>query len=140
MSDVPTVGVEEEFLLVDPRTGEPAPRNTAVAQGAEGRGVTRQLELFSCQVETTSSVARTSSQLREELIRLRRTAAQAAEATGVRLLALGLPPATPHEFPVTDTKRYRRIGAQFGMIAHEQKASADVTSTCRCPTGRPPST
>ena len=26
MSDLPTVGAEEEFLLVDPRTGEPAPR------------------------------------------------------------------------------------------------------------------
>jgi carboxylate-amine ligase len=33
---------------------------------------------------------------------------------------LGLPPATPHEFPVTDTERYQRIGAQFGMVAHEQ--------------------
>jgi len=120
MSDLPTVGAEEEFLLVDPRTGEPAPRNTAVAQEAERRGVTLQLELSSCQVETTSSVASTSAQLGEELIRLRRTAAQAAEATGVRLLALGLPPATPREFPVTETERYRRIGAQFGMIAHEQ--------------------
>jgi carboxylate-amine ligase len=91
-----------------------------VAQEAERRGVTLQLELSSCQVETTSSVASTSAQLGEELIRLRRTAAQAAEATGVRLLALGLPPATPHEFPVTDTERYQRIGAQFGMVAHEQ--------------------
>lgn len=120
MSDLPTVGAEEEFLLVDPRTGEPAPHNAAVAQEAEHRGVTLQLELSSCQVETTSSVASSSAQLGEELIRLRRTASQAAEATGVRLLALGLPPATPHEFPVTDTERYRRIGAQFGMVAHEQ--------------------
>ena len=120
MSDLPTVGVEEEFLLVDPRTGEPAPRNTEVAAEAESRGVTLQLELSSCQVETTSSVATTSVQLGEELAGLRRTAAQAAEASGVRLLALALPPATPHKFPVTDTPRYRRIGAQFGMIAHEQ--------------------
>jgi glutamate---cysteine ligase / carboxylate-amine ligase len=65
-------------------------------------------------------VATTSAQLGEELARLRRTAAQAAEGDGVRLLALGLPPATPHEFPVTDTERYRRIGAKFGMVAHEQ--------------------
>jgi carboxylate-amine ligase len=116
----PTFGVEEEFLLVDPRTGEPAPRNTAVADEAQRRGVTLQLELSSCQVETTSSVATTSAQLGEELTRLRRTATQAAEACGVRLLAAGLPPVTPHKFPVTDTPRYRRIGAEFGMIAHEQ--------------------
>jgi carboxylate-amine ligase len=118
--NLPTFGVEEEFLLVDPRTGDPAPLNNAVAAEAERLGTTLQLELSSCQVETTSSVATTTAELGEELTRLRRTAAQAAEAAGVRLLALGLPPVTPHQFPVTDTDRYRRIGAQFGMVAHEQ--------------------
>ena len=124
MSDLPsfapTFGAEEEFLLVDPRTGEPAPRNAAVAEEAKRRGATLQLELSSCQVETTSSVAATSAELGEELTRLRHAAAEAAEAAGVQLLASGLPPATPHEFPVTDTPRYRRIGAAYGMIAHEQ--------------------
>ncbi|OBF57668.1 carboxylate--amine ligase [Mycobacterium sp. 852002-53434_SCH5985345] len=120
MNDPPTFGAEEEFLLVDPRTGEPAPQNADVAAEAKRRGVELQLELSSCQVETTSSVVSTSTELGEELARLRRTAAQAAEAVGLRLLAAGLPPATPHEFPVTDTPRYRRIGAEYGMVAHEQ--------------------
>lgn len=120
MSGLPTFGAEEEFLLVDPRTGEPAPRNTAVAQEAERRGATLQVELSSCQVETNSDVTATSAELGEQLTRLRRAAAEAAEATGVRLLAAGLPPTTPHEFPVTDTPRYRRIGAAYGMVAHEQ--------------------
>lgn len=118
--DLPTVGVEEEFLLVDPDTGEPAARNRDVAAEAARRGVELELELASCQVETTSSVATSAAQLYEELTALRRTAAQAAEAVGVRLLALGLPPVTPHHFPVTDTPRYRQIGEQFGMVAHEQ--------------------
>jgi carboxylate-amine ligase len=91
-----------------------------VAEEAERRGVKLQLELSSCQVETTSGVAKTSAELGEELTRLRRAAAQAAEASGVQLLASGLPPATPHQFPVTDTPRYRRIGAEYGMVAHEQ--------------------
>ncbi|UMB69594.1 glutamate--cysteine ligase [Mycobacterium paraterrae] len=120
MSELPTFGVEEEFLLVDPRTGAPAPRNAAVAEEAEGRGVTLQLELSGCQVETTSSVATNSAELGDELAGLRHTAAEAAQAAGVTLLALGLPPVTPREFPVSDTERYQRIGAQFGMIAHEQ--------------------
>lgn len=120
MGENPTVGAEEEFLLVDPKTGEPAPQNAAVAAEAKRRGVKLQLELSSCQVETTSSVAATGAELGEELSRLRRTAAQAAQAVGVQLLACGLPPATPHEFPVTDTPRYQRIGEEFGMIAHEQ--------------------
>ncbi|MEB4210903.1 glutamate--cysteine ligase [Mycobacterium sp. 94-17] len=120
MGEHPTIGAEEEFLLVDPQTGEPVPHNAAVAAEAERRGVELQLELSGCQVETTSRVVSTGAELGAELSRLRRTAAQAAEAVGVRLLACGLPPATPHEFPVTDNPRYRRIGEEFGMIAHEQ--------------------
>lgn len=120
MHHIPSFGVEEEFLLVDPDTGEPAPRNNEVAAEANRRGVDLQLELSSCQVETTSGVATSSMELGEELRSLRRAAAQAAEASGVRLLALGLPPVTPHEFPVTETERYQRIGAEYGMVAHEQ--------------------
>lgn len=120
MHQIPSFGVEEEFLLVDPETGEPAPRNNEVAAEAGRRGVDLQLELSSCQVETTSSVATSSAELGDELRSLRRITAQAAEASGVRLLALGLPPVTPHEFPVTETERYQRIGAEYGMVAHEQ--------------------
>ena len=35
MGDHPTFGAEEEFLLVDAETGEPAPHNAAVAAEAE---------------------------------------------------------------------------------------------------------
>ena len=120
MHPPPTMGVEEEFLLVDPETGEPVGANRAVAEEAETRGVQLQLELTSCQVETTSRVVASSDELRAELARLRRTAAEAASARGTRLLAVALPPSVPQHFPVTDTPRYRRIGENFGMIAHEQ--------------------
>jgi carboxylate-amine ligase len=120
MASHPTIGVEEEFLLVDPVTGEPVARNEAVARHAEARGAKLQLELTSCQVETTTDVVTTSDELRTELVRLRRIAAEAAEADGARLLAVGLPPTVPHKFPITDNRRYRRIAERFGMIAHEQ--------------------
>lgn len=114
------MGVEEEFLLVDPGTGEPVALNRAVAEHAARRGVELQLELTSCQVETTSEIASSSEGLRADLTRLRRIAADAADAAGARLLAVGLPPTLPHEFPMTDTPRYRAIADRFGMIAHEQ--------------------
>lgn len=116
----PTVGVEEEFLLVDPHTGEPVARNAAVARRAAAHGVELQLELTTCQVETATSVTHTAEQLRSELTGLRRIAAAAADDEGARLLAVGLPPTVPHEFPITDKPRYREIAEQFGMIAHEQ--------------------
>ncbi len=120
MPSNPTVGVEEEFLLVDRDTGEPVARNETVARAARARGVKLQLELTSCQVETTTEVADTSDELRSELTRLRRVAAEAAEEDGARLLAVGLPPTVPHEFPITDNPRYHAIAKRFGMIAHEQ--------------------
>lgn len=120
MNEHPTVGVEEEFLLVDPDTGEPVGANEVVAGEAQRRGVKLQLELTSCQVETTSKVVATTDELRAELTRLRRIAADAASASGAQLLAIALPPSVPHHFPVTDTPRYRKIGEIFGMVAHEQ--------------------
>lgn len=116
----PTVGVEEEFLLVDPDNGEPAACNEAVADHAAKHGVRLQLELTSCQIETTTDVMSSSDKLRDELARLRRIASEAAEANNARLLAVALPPTVPHEFPVTDTPRYRKIADKFGIIAHEQ--------------------
>lgn len=117
---MPTFGAEEEFLLVDPETGAPVPRNRDVADVARGRGVDLQLELTSCQVETSSSVASSAAELLTDLRRQRAVVARAAEDAGARLLAVGLPPTVPHEFPLTDTPRYRAIGERFGMIAHEQ--------------------
>ncbi len=116
----PTVGVEEEFLLVDPDSGEPVPANRRVAAQAEARGVKLQLELTSCQVEATTGVTDTSTQLLDEIVRLRRVSAESAQVCGTQMLAVGVPPAVPHQFPVTDTPRYRRIAERFGMMAHEQ--------------------
>lgn len=123
MATNPTFGVEEEFLLVDRRSGEPTPVNRAVAEHAARSDVDLQLELTSCQVETASSVAHSSAELRSELSRLRRVAANSATAAGARLLAVSLPPTVPREFPITDKPRYNEIAERFGMIAHEQGIS-----------------
>lgn len=120
MSTHPTIGVEEEFLLVDPQTGAPVARNRDVAARAADRGVELQLELTSCQVETATDVVSSTDDLREQLTRLRRVASEAADASGAHLLAAALPPTVPQEFPITDNARYRQIAEKFGMIAHEQ--------------------
>ncbi len=119
MATHPTIGVEEEFLLADPTTGEPVAVNKAVAGHAAKHGVKLQLEMTSCQIETTTDPTSSSGELRSELIRLRRVAAEGAEVSGARLLAVALPPTMHHELPITDTPRYREITDKFGMLAHE---------------------
>lgn len=120
MAGHPTFGVEEEFLLVDPDCGDPVPLNTRVAVLAEDAGADLQLELTSCQVETATEVSDNTEDLRAQLTRLRRITSEAADKAGARLLAAGLPPTVPHEFPITDSERYGRIADRFGMVAHEQ--------------------
>ncbi len=116
----PTVGVEEEFLLADPITGAPSPRNVEVAAAAADVGIDLQLELTRCQVEINTEVHTRPLELLDELRRLRRSVANCAEKHGTRLLAVAVPPAVPETFPVTDTPRYQRIEDNFGMLAHEQ--------------------
>ena len=67
MATHPTIGVEEEFLLADPASGEPVAVNETVAGHAADRGVKLQLELTSCQVETTTGVIGDSGELFDEL-------------------------------------------------------------------------
>lgn len=117
---LPTVGVEEEFLLADPITGAPSPRNVEVASAAADVGIDLQLELTRCQVEINTGVHTRTPELLDDLRRLRRSVASCAEKHGARLLAVAVPPTVPDAYPVTDTPRYRLIEHHFGMLAHEQ--------------------
>src|SRR5215207_9156608 len=89
----PTVGVEEEFLVVDPRTREPAPLGPDVASIARGgEDIQVQLELSPAQVETATGVCADLLDLREQVTRGRRLLADAAAEAGGRLVASGVPP------------------------------------------------
>ncbi|SUD49021.1 Carboxylate-amine ligase YbdK [Nocardia otitidiscaviarum] len=116
----PTVGVEEELLLVDPRTGIPVGRNADVARTAADLGIDLQLELTRCQVEINTRVHSTTPELLKELRELRRGVSACAEKNDALLLAVAVPPTVPPDEPVTATPRYRRIAANFGLLAHEQ--------------------
>ncbi|MBM7278730.1 glutamate--cysteine ligase [Gordonia rubripertincta] len=116
----PTVGVEEEFVLVDRETARPVGRNREVAAAASARGLDLALELTSCQIEIATPTSDTADELGDHLRRLRGMVAAAAGDVGVDVIASGLPPRVPESFPVTDTPRYRAMAARYGMLAHEQ--------------------
>ncbi|WP_374613175.1 glutamate--cysteine ligase [Gordonia sp. (in: high G+C Gram-positive bacteria)] len=119
----PTLGVEEEFVLVDRETGRPVGSNREVATAASARGLDLELELTSSQVEIATPTAATSQEIGDHLHRLRGILAAAADDVGVDVVACGVPPRVPESFPVTDTGRYRAIAARYGMLAHEQGIS-----------------
>ncbi|MET7769393.1 glutamate--cysteine ligase [Nocardia sp. NPDC005366] len=112
-----TVGVEEEFILIDPTTGLPSLTNTVVAAGASG--VALQLELSRCQIETCTPVCASIPELHRELRQARLSVARAAAHSGSRALAVGVPIWGPPTGSITDTPRYQRMAERFGRLADQ---------------------
>ncbi|MBB5957278.1 carboxylate-amine ligase [Saccharothrix tamanrassetensis] len=118
-SDVPTLGVEEEFLVVDPGSGLPVPVAGEVVDLANRLGADLQPELTRVQVETNTPVCRTLREVRGHLLTARSTAAAAALQAGAQLLAAGVPLTGPMGQSFSDSDRYLRIGEGFGLLAAE---------------------
>ncbi|WP_067688726.1 carboxylate-amine ligase [Nocardia jejuensis] len=120
MDAPPTVGVEEEFLLVDPLTGAPVGKNVDVVRTAADFGIDLQLEIMRCQVETSTGVHTETTELLQELRTLRSGAAASAEKNEALLLAVAVPPTGVDELTITGTPRYKRIAEGYGRLANEQ--------------------
>lgn len=122
------MGVEEEFLLVDPRTGATVPCADVVfaRQLVCGRlpdGATVQRELRPTQLETATGVCTTADEVREHLSAGRRLLAEAAAAEDCALVATGTPtgPASGRTEPVNDG-RFRDIDEIYRGIASDYEA------------------
>ncbi|MCW3018138.1 MAG: glutamate--cysteine ligase [Solirubrobacterales bacterium] len=116
-----TVGVEEEFSILDPRTLELIPRFEQLRAAAQGDPVLRESvagELISSEIEIISGVgADVHDALARQRDRRRRLFALAA-AEGVTLGATGTHPwADYREQPIIDTEHYRRVEQGLKYVA-----------------------
>lgn len=112
-----TVGVEEEFLLVDTGTGKPVALGPAIAAEASDPGVKGEFKQE--QVETCSRPTGSLERLSLDLERLRRDVAGLAVARNAAVIASGTWPGVHVPTP-TDSDRFTRIGEEFGELAHQQ--------------------
>ncbi|MEW2586400.1 carboxylate-amine ligase [Streptomyces virginiae] len=113
-----TVGVEEEFLLVDVRTLRVVPAAPLVLATAAGLPGEMHPEGTRYQVEISTPVADSAASLRAELVALRRTLGRAARAHGCRLLAAPSP-VLAMEGPLhltDDLPRQREQHRRFGAL------------------------
>ncbi|MFB6518042.1 glutamate--cysteine ligase [Streptomyces sp. NPDC056401] len=120
-----TVGVEEEYLLLDPTTGLPAPlvedvRRTAGLGPLTERGEVQD-ELLQSQIEVATPVCSSLEEVGGHLLRLRHAVASAAEENGCRIAATGAAPLRgPLPVPVTRTRRYLRMEGEARQLVDEQ--------------------
>ncbi|MDL9944876.1 carboxylate--amine ligase/circularly permuted type 2 ATP-grasp protein [Gordonia sp. ABSL11-1] len=114
------VGVEEEFHLVDLRTSRLTTRAPELLEllPADGPFVE---ELQRCVIESNSGVHQRLSDLRDNLRSQRSVLVEAARSLGIGVVAAGsVPLSVPTEMRVTETPRYRRMLADYQLLAREQ--------------------
>jgi carboxylate-amine ligase len=121
-----TVGVEEEFLLVDADTATAAARIDEVEAALDPavRGQLRR-EFHASQLELATGVCTDLADLRRQIVGHRRAAATATATIGCRLLAVGTAIIEGPPPPVTDDPRYTSMAERFGAIA-------DTPGLCGC--------
>ncbi|HEX2053519.1 MAG TPA: carboxylate-amine ligase [Actinomycetota bacterium] len=114
-----TVGIEEEFHIVDPETRQIAPDAERILSRVDGDVL--EPELQKSQVETGTAVCETLDDVRQELKRLRHEASQAAEAAGRRLAASGTHPMSDWRTTETFPKHaYLLLERNYQQLAREQ--------------------
>ena len=115
-----TIGVEEEYLLVERDTRElvsslPPP---VLAEYRELLGEQVSPEFLQCQIEVGTRVCTTMPELREELVRLRRGVAEVAERNGLAVVAASSHPFARRGFQqLTPRERYRILAEDMQEVA-----------------------
>ena len=118
-----TVGIEEEYMLLDPQTLDLAPQaERLLAAEADGEFSARvSPELFESLVEFHTSVCPDVAAAGRELLGLRRHAVGAAEAQGLRLGSAGTHPFSLFERqPIMKRDRYRALIDELQYAARRE--------------------
>ena len=114
-----TMGIEEEYLLVDRATLDLVAAPDALMEECRAR-LAGQVspEFLQCQIEVGTRVCRSAGEARDDLKRLRLTIAEAAERHGLAPLAVSCHPfADWHSQHHTDKDRYNGLERDLGSVA-----------------------
>jgi glutamate---cysteine ligase / carboxylate-amine ligase len=107
-----SLGVEEELMLVDAETLEPATDGFSRVFGEATERI--KPELFESFVEITTPVVETAEEAESELRALREEVAERALVHGLALFATGSHPAARGQLPIVPVERYERMKAKLG--------------------------
>lgn len=120
--DIFTIGVEEEFQIIDPRTYTLSPdAETILALARQTLGDAVQPELILSQIEVATPICQTLADVRAELSRLRKALIEAAAEIGKGIAAAGTHPfSTWQEQIITPKARYQDLAKDYGRLIKEQ--------------------
>ena len=115
-----TIGVEEEFQIIDPDTLELRSHVVQLLSAAASRGLGDQVkqEMHQSIVETGTKICENVSELRLEMHRTRSELVSAAESTGLQVAAAGTHPFSSWiDQVISPGERYQNIVEEMGQLA-----------------------
>ena len=117
-----TIGVEEEFQIINPQTyALSADVDSILPRAREALGEAVQYELILSQIEAATPICRTLTDVQAALTHLRRALIEAAEQTGRKIAAAGTHPFSSwHEQVITPKERYQALAEDFRRLIKEQ--------------------
>jgi len=119
MSELPRLGVEEEFHVVDLETRRSAPEVDALLAQLDGAEFAPELQRSL--VETNTPVCATLDELRGHLRRLRGTLESVAEPLGLGVVAAGTVPLVNLDGDeISAGARYERMQHEYQLLVREQ--------------------
>ncbi len=114
-----TLGIEEEYQIIDPVTRDLTPGFDTMTQSGEGPLADLKAELHQCQVEIGTGVCKNVPELRAELIELRRLVIQTAAQHGLTIASAGTHPFSDWmNQEMTPKERYLGVKAELQDLAH----------------------
>ena len=135
-----SLGVEEEIMIVDAETFEPAPAVDVLVRGANERNLpgTLKTELHASIVELNTNICADVEDAISALRELRAAAAEIAAENGLAIAAAGSHPTARLEtLPIVQEERYRKLIEGIGYALRRQAVSGlhvhvGVESAERC--------
>ena len=89
-----TIGVEEEYQIIDPQTRSLTARSKSLIQTNQDSDVEQEIvhELFQCEVEIATDICHTLDDVRQALVQARTAVIEAARENGTAIAAAGTHP------------------------------------------------
>ncbi|AMW04723.1 carboxylate-amine ligase [Gemmatimonas phototrophica] len=114
-----TVGIEEEYQIIDPVTRDLSPGFDALVTSAFATEADVKAELHQCQVEIGTKPCATIAELRTELVKLRRLTIKAAGEHGLTIASAGTHPFSNWmNMEMTPKERYLGVKMELQDLAH----------------------
>ncbi len=117
-----TIGVEEEYQIIDPQTRSLTARSKSLIQTNQDADVEQEIvhELFQCEVEIATDICHTLDDVRQALVQARTAVIEAAQENGAAIAAAGTHPFSPwQEQQFTPKDRYYALQEDLQQIIEE---------------------